>query len=152
MGLFDFLLGKTIRIEDNFYGQLLFFSSSKKQGDYFEGRRYFKPSGKIIELAIDADSSGPTHTHKHFFENVERNYADLIKKSEPLICNEFRKWKPDFEILNFNEEFTPVYLEIPKDNNANTKWEIAFETVHDEDHTITITVIDFTPTEILIDG
>jgi hypothetical protein len=152
MGLLDFIFGKTQSIEDEFFGKLLFLESKDKTRSYFEGRRHFEPINQKIELAIHADISGPTEEQKKFFRLVEKDYSKVIDNIKPLITDEFRNWKPDFVIHQFEEEFTPVYITIPRDTQKEASWELAFETIHDLNHTITITLKNFEAIEILIDG
>lgn len=152
MGLLEFLFGKTKSIEDAFFGRLLFLDSKDKTESYFEGRRHFKPIDKDIDLAIYADFLGPTEQQRKFFSQIEEYYSKLIEKIKPLINDEFQDWQPDFMIKNFEKEFTPIYITIPRLTKKEMKWELAFNTIHDLNHTITITLRNFEPIEILIDG
>ena len=69
-----------------------------------------------------------------------------------MIENEFQNWKEGFKIIDFRKEFKAVYLFLPRCENDLKVWEIAFESKHDLNHTITMTMSDFNATEILIDG
>jgi hypothetical protein len=152
MGLLDFLFGETKSIEDEFFGRLLFLDSKDKTKRYFEGRRHFKPSSQDIDLVIFAEFSGPTEQQRKFFNQIEEDYSKLIEKIKPLIIDEFQNWQPDFIIKYFEKEFIPVHMSIPCLTQMETNWELAFNTIHDLNHTITITLRNFEPIEILIDG
>ena len=153
MAFFDFLFGKKITIYDDFFGRMLFIQfKNKPQKNYFECKRDFKPSGRPIEVFIDADASGPTSTQKDFFRQIENEYGNLTVKIAPLIEKEFRNWKSNFKITDFRKEFQPINLALPRCEGKPVIWEIAFETEHDLNHEITITMYDFEPRDILIDG
>jgi hypothetical protein len=106
----------------------------------------------LIEIGIDGELAGPTQAQIDFFKSIEGKYTDVIKSITPMIEDEFRNWKPDFSISDFRKKFTPVYLRIPRCDSNVIIWEIAFETKHDENHTITMTIKDFEASELLIDG
>jgi hypothetical protein len=153
MGLFSSIFGKTIQIDHEFFGKMLFRGSKRPEPtDYFECRRPFKPSGDIIEIGIDGDVSGPTERQVQFFKSIEDNYSQVTKAVTPLIEDEFKNFKEDFKIIDFHTEFVPVYLRIPRCESEPVIWEIAFESDHDRNHTFTLTMHDFEAKEILIDG
>ncbi|MCE2996245.1 MAG: hypothetical protein ACK5RG_03480 [Cyclobacteriaceae bacterium] len=153
MGLLDFIFGKQTKIENEFFGTMLFFENKKDSlKSYFECRRHFSPSDKMIEIGIDGDVSGPTQKQIDFFKSIEDNYSIIVKAISPLIENEFGNWKEGFKLDNFQKEFEPVYLRLPRCENKPIVWEIAFESDHDRDHTFTITMSDFDAKEVLIDG
>lgn len=153
MGLLDFLFGKTQKIEHDFFGQMKFTGSKvPAQTDYFECRRHFKPAEKIIEIIIDGDISGPTQTQVDFFKSIEDNYPAITKAIAPLIEDEFGNWKDGFKIGDFNKEFKPAHLNLPRCDSKPIIWEIVFESEHDRDHIFTLTMHDFEAKEIHIDG
>ena len=153
MGLLDFIFGKPTKIENDFFGTMLFLEDKKDTlKSYFECRRYFIPSDKIIEIGIDGDATGPTQKQIDFFKSVEDKYSEISKAITPLIEDEFGNWKEGFKINDFQKEFEPVYLRLPRCENKPIVWEIAFESDHDRNHTFTLTMFDFEAKEILIDG
>ncbi len=153
MGLLDFIFGKPTKIENEFFGTMLFLEDKKDTlKSYFECRRQFIPSNKIIEIGIDGDVSGPTQKQIDFFKSIEDNYSIIAKAISPLIEDEFGNWKEGFKINDFQKEFEPVYLRLPRCENKPIVWEIAFESNHDRNHTFTLTMSDFDAKEILIDG
>lgn len=153
MGLLSFIFGKPDKIEDEFFGTMTFFEFKKEpQKNYFECKRHFEPTGRIIEIGIDGDKSGITDEQKDFFKSIEDNYPEICKAVTPLIESEFGYWKEGFQIHDFQKEFEAVYLSLPRSVTNPVVWEIAFESDHDRDHTFTLTMSDFEAKEILIDG
>jgi len=153
MGLFDSIFGKTHKIDHDFFGKMIFVGS-KVPGfsDYFECRRLFKPSNKFIEIGIDSDISGPTEKQINFYKSIEDNYSIITNAITPLIEEEVGNWKYFFTIFDFNNEFKPVYLRLPRCESKPIIWEIAFESDHEPNHTFNITMKDFEAKEIFIDG
>lgn len=153
MGIFDFIFGKTIKIDDPFFGKMIFLDDKKEpHKSYFECRRNFKPSDNEIEIGIKGNINGSTELQKEFFKQIESDYDEIISSIKPMIENEFQNWKEDFKIVDFRTEFKAVYLFLPRCEKETKIWEIAFETEHDLNHTVTITMKGFIATEILIDG
>ncbi|NBP67129.1 MAG: hypothetical protein EBU52_00125 [Cytophagia bacterium] len=153
MGLLDFIFGKSIKLENDFFGTMLFLEDKKDASkSYFECRRHFKPSDEIIEIGIDGDVTGPTQKQIDFFKSIEDNYLTITKAISPLIEDEFGNWKEGFKITDFQKEFEPVYLRLPRCESKPIVWEIAFESDHDRNHTFTLTMSDFDAREIVIDG
>jgi len=153
MGLFDSIFGKSMKIDNVFFGQMLFNVDKKDQSkSYFECRRHFKPSDNQIEIGIDGAEIGPTQIQIDFFKSIEDNYSEITNSIRPLIEDEFGNWQEGFKIKDFNKEFEPVYLRLPRCETKPIIWEIAFESDHDRNHTFTLTMNDFVAKEILIDG
>jgi hypothetical protein len=146
-------LNKPHKIDNEYFGKMLFIGSKiPSVSDYFECRRHFNPIDDIIEIGIEADISGPTEKQIEFYKSIEHNYTLIIKGIIPLIEAEFKNWMRDFKILDFSNEFDPVYLKLPRCETNPFKWEIVFETIHDSNHTITLTMNDFVAKEILIES
>jgi hypothetical protein len=153
MKFLDFIFGKRTKIENLFFGQMLFIADKKDPTkNYFECRRHFKPKNDDIEIGIDGDITGPTQKQIDFFEKIENNYTGISNSIIVLIENEVRKWQEDFKIIDFEKEFKPVYLIIPRCDTKTNVWQIAFESDHDKNHTFTLTMEDFTAIKILVDG
>ncbi len=153
MGIFDFIFGKAIKIDNDFFGQMLFLEDKDEPDlSYFECRRHFKPSDNQIEIGIDGAETGPTQIQIDFFKSIEDNYTEITNAIKPLIEGEFGNWKVGFKITDFNKEFEPVYLRLPRCETKPVIWEIAFESDHDRNHTFNLTMEDFVAKEILIDG
>jgi hypothetical protein len=153
MGFFKSTFGKSVIIENEFFGQMRFNENKQAQDkSYFACKRHFKPSDKIIEIGIDGNVSGPTEKQIAFFKQIEENYPEIAASIIPVIEDEFRNWKNDFKITDFKKEFAPVYLRLPSCETNPIIWEIAFESEHDKNHTFTLIMNDYEAKEILIDG
>lgn len=153
MGILSFIFGKPTKIENDFFGTMLFLGDKKDPlRSYFECRRHFLPSDKIIEIGIDGDITGPTKIQIDFFKSIEDNYSTIVQSITPLIEDELGNWKEDFKINDFKKEFEPVYLQLPRCETQPIIWKIAFESDHDRNHTFTLAMSDFDATAILVDG
>jgi hypothetical protein len=155
MRLWSFLFGKdkTVRINDAFIGEMFFVESVKDPTDnYFECQRYFTPSRAKIGLSVAGSLSGPTQQQKDFFTQLEKDYPMLIAKFIPLIEEQFGAWMTLPVIKDFEEEFKPTYLSIPAYDQQLIEWEIAFDTVHDLNHTVTVGMVDYEPKYVRVDG
>lgn len=153
MGLLDFIFRKPTKLENEFFGTMLFLEDKKDTlKSYYECKRHFIPSDKTIEIGIDGDANGPTQKQIDFFKSIEDNYSIIAEAIIPLIEDEFGNWKEGFKINDFLKEFKPVYLQLPRCENIPIVWEIAFESDHDRNHTFTLTMYDFDAKEVLIDG
>jgi hypothetical protein len=50
MGFLDFIFGRPTKLENEFFGTMLFLEDKKNSmKSYFECKRHFKPSDKIFE-------------------------------------------------------------------------------------------------------
>ncbi len=153
MGILDFIFGKTIKIDDEFFGKMIFLEDKREPlKSYFECKRHFKPTDDIIEIGITGDVSGPTKIQIDFFLKIESDYDKIASSIKPMIENEFRNWNEDFKIADFKNEFKAVYLFLSRCEKEPIVWEIAFESEHNLNHTFTLTMNDLHATEILIDG
>lgn len=151
MGLFGLFKKPTI-IQDNFFGKLRFVDFKDASKNYFEGKGYFTPTDSVIEYLIQADKDGPGDMQKQFYQDLQADFATYIQKMKPMIEDEFRNWKEDFVIKDFNKEFKLVCVTIPGPGRSPTKWDMAFTTIHDLNHQVTIDFTDNHPNGILIDG
>ncbi|MBG8556428.1 hypothetical protein [Hymenobacter guriensis] len=80
-------------------------------------------------------------------------YPTLCRAAGPLITAEFGNWISDFQIRDFEREFTPTFLSMPT-NPADplAKWELTFDTMHDRNHTVTVCFAGAAPLFALVDG
>jgi hypothetical protein len=151
MGLFG-SFKKSTKIHHDFFGELTFLGFKDSSRNYFEGRRFFAPTQQEIELLIHADKEGPTAAQQEFYVELQSNFEEYTKRIKRLVEDEFRNWKEDFEIEDFNKEFSLVCLTIPRLEKRPLIWDMAFTTIHDKNHHVTIDFVDHEPNGILIDG
>lgn len=153
MNLFKNIFKKPLVIQDAFFGKMIYCEVKKKYGSsYFECSRLFSPSQQEIEIGIDGYTDGPSQIQKEFYKEIETNYHDISQSIIPLIEEQFRNWKTNFEIKNFQKEFHPIHLTLPNCKQQPIIWQISFTSKHDENHVFEATITDYTATEILIDG
>ncbi|MFT2009959.1 hypothetical protein ACMA1I_14880 [Pontibacter sp. 13R65] len=151
MRLFD-IFKKPLIIDDDFFGKLRFMKMKTDGKSYFEGKGMFKPTGKEIEYFITANEEGPDQRQKEFYNWIEENYSTLVLKLKPLIEDEFGNSRDGFKIKDFDIEFQLVALSIPNQENEPLEWSMSFDTVHDENHQVTVEFSGHEPQAILIDG
>ena len=129
-----------------------FVATSNPANSYFECQRIFEPTGKIIEIGIDGNLSGPTQRQKDFFRQIEKDYRSLTLHLIPFIEQEFGAWMKQPIIKNFDSEFKPSYLRISSCEEQPITWEITFDTVHDLNHLVTIGMLGDEPQFVQVDG
>lgn len=151
MGLFDIFKKPTI-LYDEFFGALRFMDFKDASKTYFEGKGHFAPTNNETEFLIRAGQDGPTEKQRQFYKELQVNFTHYIEKIKPLIEDEFRNWKDNFTIKDFNKEFELVCITIPRIDNQPLIWDMAFTTIHDLNHQVTIDFVGDQPTGILIDG
>lgn len=151
MGLFN-LFKKPKIVHDDFFGPLRFMDFKDASKNYFEGKGHFMPTNSEVEYLIHADIAGPTGKQKEFYKNLEAEFNAYVQKIKPLIENEFRNWKENFEIKDFTKEFALVCITIPRFDKSPATWEMTFSTIHDLNHQVIVDFVDENPNGILIDG
>ncbi|OGX84069.1 hypothetical protein [Hymenobacter coccineus] len=153
MGFWNLFSGKTITTGDEFFGVMIFIGNPNDPDEgYFECKRHFKPSGQMIELGVTAGLRGPTQRQKDFFSQIETDYFRLVPRWKEIIEQEFGAWMPLPVIQDFAQEFKPEYLSIPTCAVQPIVWEIAFDTVHDLNHIVTVGILDYEPQYVRVDG
>ena len=139
MRFFSFLSDKPITIEDKVFGTLRLETYGKNRPtSWLTEHLFFGPTGREISCSIDAGPDGPTEEQQAFFQKIEQNCYSLRGALIPVLEDEFRNWKPDFKIQDFDAEFWLVGLSIPELGKQTVEWEWSFETVHDDNHMLTI--------------
>jgi len=138
MGFWSFFFGKPVK--------------KSPVEDYVECERYFSPSGEMIGLSATGEFGSLTQRQEDFISQVERDYLLIIAAIIPSIEDRFRHWKPEFRIGEFKQEFKPVHLDIPTCDQQPIEWEIAFETVHDRNHTVFIVMLGYEPQYVRVNG
>ena len=151
MGLFN-LFKKSVFVQDDLFGRLQFVDFKDSTKNYFEGAGFFAPTQSETDYLIRADIEGPTEEQRQFYLDLQANFEQYVEKITPLIEGEFQNWREDFKITNFTKEFSLVCITIPRQDILPMVWEMAFTTIHDLDHHVTIDFIGNESNGILIDG
>ena len=55
-------------------------------------------------------------------------------------------------IEDFSREFTLVAMSIPRLKDKPVEWNLSFDTIHDVNHQVTVELIDYKPSGVIIDG
>ena len=140
--IFGWLTPKTIKIHDEFFGILTV------EDGYFIGEKYFKPVNVSIALLVEGKKINAFQ--RDFFVELESRYASLLPIAKTEFENEFKNWKPDFEIKDFEQEFTLISIDIPDKEDA--EWSLGFECIHDINHYFSIYFKQWNFLTIIIDG
>ncbi len=138
-----------VRVEDPYFGSLLFFKA-RKGSSYWEGQREFEPLEKTVELLIDAsNSAGPSEAQRQHFRWVETEYGNLCR----AIADRFTEdsWAGRLMDRGFENEFTLSSMSIPLCQDATESWELSFDAKRDT-HLFSITMVGKEPTKVMVDG
>lgn len=154
MGIFDFLFGKAKdKIANDFWGELTFFEGgSLKKGGSFNAKKYFTPVSNSIDVWLAAGNSGPTSQQIDFYKLIEEQYTDVVQAITPVLEDEFGNWQEDFKIKDFEQEFSMLSINLPDCTGKPVEWEIAFSSIHDDEHMFTVIMHDFKAQHVQIDG
>lgn len=142
----EFLFGKIILVQDSFFGEMA------DVGSYYECRKSFKPTGKIVEIGLEKKDLKPDEKQINFFKWIEDNYDFIIQKIGPSIEAKVAEWIPNYQIQNFKKEFILEYLYIPKCDKEIFDWQISFYADNELQHWCSLDMKGMEVKDILIDG
>jgi hypothetical protein len=152
MAFFDlFKRKKSIVLHDELFGEIKFLDFGKNVS-YFEAKVVFAPGGHTITCLIPADESGPTESQRVFYRQLQANYVAYTEKVKHLIEEEFRHFNEEFKIEDFSKELELEHLQLPQPGKPDYEWEMAFASLQDDNHLITIGFVGEEPDEVHIDG
>ena len=140
------IFGKTIIVQDSFFGKLV------DVGSYYECKKYFKSIAKEVEIGLEKTIEEKKEEQIKFFQWLENNYDLIIEKISPIIENEIIEWFPDYRIKNFKKEFILEYFFIPKCDSEIFEWQISFWAENELQHWCTLEMKGLEVKSILIDG
>jgi len=99
---------KPAPIQDEFWGELRFTEGGKQVKGFFDCLKLFSPTASQVEVLLEGELPGPTLTQRNFYQQLEADFDECVEKIKPLVEDEFRNWKEDFEIKDFTQEFSLV--------------------------------------------
>jgi len=136
-------------MQDEDFGLITFKPHKAIKADYFVGCNYFAPLQQDVDFLIYASKSGITAEQKSLYKDIERAYSDAIQQSIPLVEATLHKNGFPVKIADFNREFEPYRLTLPKlwSNNAPT-WTMEYKTLHDPDNHYLIIFSNHQPIEV----
>lgn len=128
MKIFDFLFGRKVEMEHDFFGKMVFRQHKRDAGkSYFECRRIFMPSGRFLEMSVVAGESGPTQEQADFFNTLEQRYPELVDALMPWILPEYQKLHAERHASSFGLHIVPAFLWLGDCRQHPVAWEIGFE-------------------------
>ncbi len=142
----ELIFGKLVRIKDGFFGEMI------DTGEYYECKRIFQPTAKVVEIGLEKKRSGTDEKQENFFNWIENNYDLIIKKVSPSIEKQIQNWILNYEIKNFREEYTLEYLYIPKCDEKIIDWKISFYGEKELKHWCSLDMRGLEVRGILIEG
>lgn len=142
----EFFWGETIIVTCDFFGEMV------DAVDYYECKKMFKPTKKIVELGLEKVEPEFKEKQIDFFRWLEDNYELIIKSVSPSIEKRIVKRIPNYRIQNFKKEFILEYFYIPKCDDKTFDWNITFYADNELQHWCSLDMVGTKVKQILIDG
>lgn len=141
-------------VQDDFFGRITDMRMPKDRTSYWEARRVFAPTGREIEVFIDAPApeQPPQQVQREFFSAVENRFKEVLAACETILRPKFEEWVGRPLSGAFDREFTMTSFSIPYATLEQATWEASFESKTDENHLFTVTLQGLVATGITIDG
>jgi hypothetical protein len=156
MGLLSDLLKKfrPLEVRDEFFGYLVYMRTPKGRVAYWEAKRVFSPSGRVIELFIDAPSPElpPSELQRQFFLAVEQHYDGILASVQAVLRPQFEEWTRKPLSTPVESEFTMTSFSIPNVTFRQAQWEMSFESQTDANHLFTVSLSGERATGVSVDG
>ena len=153
--LADFLKRfRPLEVADEFFGRLTYMKMPKGRVSYWEATRTFAPSGREIELFVDAPGPEllPNESQRQFFLTVEGHYSGIVASVEAVLRPQFEAWCRAPLALPFEREFTLTSFSIPNMALADAQWEMSFDSHTDQNHLFSVSLVGERATGVTIDG
>jgi len=156
MGFFSSLF-KRLRppeLDDEFFGRLVYMKMPQGRVSYWEAKRVFPPTGREVELFIDAPAplATPNETQRNFFLEVAHDYHGILAAIEPLLRSELETWIHKPIERPFADEFILTSFSIPVPSEMPPDWEMSFDSVTDPNHLFSVTNRGRVAQNVTIDG
>ncbi len=132
--------------EDPVFGTMRFLKPGM-----WEGRPFFVPFQERIDLALDADESGPSLAQQNLFREIEQRFSGMLESALEALPGAIREWpgKPQEEDLRKDLRFDGIFIEA--DTTPGHIWSITYY-ITSIAHYATITFRDWTISNLTIDG
>lgn len=144
--IIEFFFGKPEIIQDAFFGQMV------EAGDYYECKRFFRPTQQEVELGVTKRADHDLLPQQAFFIWLEDHYEQIVEHIKPPLQEKIRAWMPDYQYQNFQEEFELEYFFIPAGEGPDQEWELTFFAKNELQHWCSIKMKGMAVQHILIDG
>jgi hypothetical protein len=143
---------RPVRVEDPFFGPLLYMKMPRDRLSYWEGARRFAATGKTAEVFIDAASptEPPMQAQRDFFRRLETDYPEVCS----IVADAFAEdeWARKLMKGPFEKAFSLSSLSIPLCVEPDEEWEITFRARKDEEHLFSATMSGLAVTGVSVDG
>ena len=116
-----------------------------REARFWEGASDFAPTGRQVELLIDASYRGPTEDQRSFFSELERRYAALLPRIASLLRAGARH-----ATGSDSYDFILVAIEIPPPDalRSSAEWSLSYETMPPKLH-LTVQLTGWTPQRVI---
>lgn len=144
--IIEFFFGKPKIVEHTFFGEMTDIDT------YFECRRIFEPTNKMVEIGLEKKDPHEDDKQVMFFHWIEENYGLIIEKITPKLEERIAKRIPGYQIENFKVEFELEYIWIPNCEVKIPEWQISFYANNELQHSCSIEMKGLEAKNIMIDG
>lgn len=154
--MLEFLLKRfrPFEMEDPFFGRLVYMKMPRERGSYWEAKRVFGPTGKDIEMLIDAPAARqpPSERQRQFYKAVEDNYAEIFAIAAAAVKPELEEWMQRPVDRPIEEDLTMTGFSIPDTELRHAEWDMGFDSASDMSHFINVYFLGMKPTQVSFDG
>ena len=130
-------------INHDVFGELCYYEDEKNpEKSHFAGQIKFKnykcynrDNLRIddnMNLELYVDISGPTLAEVGFFNEIDSRYMEISKSILKVFYKDIRGHGDfDYKVIDFQEEFRPWGIVLPKCENRPVKWQLGFSLEYD---------------------
>jgi hypothetical protein len=156
MRLIRALVGRLrpVEVYDEYFGRLIYMKVRADSISYWEAKRIFEPTGREIELFIDAPAplAPPNIDQRRFYEDVALRYRSILLSTESLLRPEIERWTHGPMINPFDREFTVSSFSIPVPSESVPQWEMSFDSITVPNELFSVTFRGSNPQSVAIGG
>ena len=131
---------------DPLFGRLRY----QKRAGFWEGRTFFEPANREMEILVDGDENGPTEAQRDFYRTLERRYAALLPDLETVLIEAAGDWEGGLAHDEVWQTFTLIGIDIPLPGDS-PHWELSYAHARD-DHSFDVQMEGWTPVGVAVNG
>jgi hypothetical protein len=142
------------RIDDPFFGRLVYVKMRDPRLSYWEAKRVFAPTGQEIDLFIRAPAplAAPNEAQRSFYQHLAEGYAELFAAIEPRLRLEVEEWLGRKVEGPLDRELTLTSLSVPVPSAILPSWDMSFASTTDPEHLFTASLRGREVQGVAIDG
>lgn len=131
---------RPLELEDSFFEHVTYMKMPSGRTSFWEARRLFIPTGREIELFIDAPAPEqlPNEMQREFYSSVAAGFNQLSAAAESILRPKFEEWSRQPLLYPFDVEFTLASFSIPCASLDAADWEMSFESKTDQNHLFSV--------------